>query len=560
MSAPALPKVAVEPPMPRGSDEYEKKRAENEQRLADSIPLELRLPQSVIDAAPKNVRDIPRQSGLLTERELDITENYDATALAEAIAARKLTAVEVATAYCKRAVIAHQLTTCLTEWFMDDALARAKELDDHLAATGKTVGPLHGVPVSVKSHMPLKGHLLDLGLLSTQTVSDIDSQGVAILRDAGAVFYCKTNQPQLIMHLECASFHGRTLNPHNTSLTSGGSSGGEAALLALKGSPLGFGSDIGGSIRGPAAFCGLYGFKPTSNVLPRKDGLPGGSAGELTIAACVGPMARSLRDMDLFMSAVSAAQPWRVDPRLFPRPWTGLSTPVTRSGPLRVGFMMNDGVIQTQPPVAKAMAWARAQLQSAPDVEVKDFAPLRTAEAVKNTRAAYWPNGGEELRAAVARSGEPWLPLSEASAQEASKNPARDVDGLFKQHTQKENFWYDFAQHWDAQGVDIVICPVFAGTACSHGTGYHWNYTIIWNYLDMPGAVLPTPIVGGPRGSEKYADSEPLSEACKETRQFWEDGDFEGAPVGIQIVAPRYHDNELFQALEQLKGYLDVKQ
>lgn len=561
MATPALPMVAVDPAMPRGSDEYEEKRAAIQQRLADSIPVELRLPQHVVDAAPKNVLHIPRECGLLTPRELEITENYDAVALAAALAGRTFTAVEVATAFCKRAVIAHQLTCCLTDFFMDEALARAAQLDAQLAATGRTVGPLHGVPTSVKAHMPLKDHRMDLGTLASEAVVGYDSQAVAVLRDAGAVFYCKTNQPQLIMHLECGSFHGRTLNPHNATLSSGGSSGGEAALLAMRGSVFGVGSDIGGSIRGPAAFCGIYGFKPTASLLPRRDGLVGGSAAELTVPATYGPMSQSLRDMDLFMAVFSAARPWRADPRLSTRPWTGLATPrSTDAGPLKVGFMMTDGAIQPQPPVVKAMEWARAQLQGAADIEVKPFAPYRTQEAVKNARIAYFPYGLDEVRRGLADSGEPMSPLSEWSMRDAEAAPTPTTQGLFELSRKKEQFWYDWAAHWAVQDVDVVICPVFHGPAPSHNTAFYWNYTVLFNYLDMPGVVLPTPVVAGAKGTEQFAEGAPLSDDCAHARRLWDEGDFEGAPIAIQIVAPRRHDNELFGALEQLKKYLDVKQ
>lgn len=560
MSLPPLPLLVAGPPVPRGSDSYELKRAAHVQRLADSIPVELRLPQSVIDNAPRDVTTIPRECGLLTARELHITDDYDATALAEAIANKKLTAVEVATAYSKRAAIAHQLTGCLTEWFMDDALTRARELDDHLASTGRTVGPLHGVPTSIKAHMPVKGHKVDAGSITTLMDVDFDCHAVEVLRKAGAVFYCKTNQPQLVMHLECCSFHGRSLNPHNTGLTPGGSSGGEAALLAMHGSAFGIGSDIGGSIRAPAAFCGIYGFKPTSNVLPRKDGLIGGSAAELTIPACCGPMSRSLRDMDLFMSVYSAAQTWRVDPRLDPRPWTGLATPVTRQGPLKVGIMKHDGFIMPQPPVTRALEWARAQLTGARGIELREYKPHRAAEAFKNVRRAYWPDGGCGIRNALIESGEPWSNLSQWTIQASEDEPARTTECMFKMAVTKENFWFDAAEHWQSQDIDVLICPAFVGPACSHETGFFWTYTSYWNYLDMPGAVLPTPIVAGAKGTESYADSTPLSEECQQVRKFWEAGDFEGAPIALQVIAPRYHDNELFQALGQLKDHLDTKQ
>ncbi|KAM3506165.1 hypothetical protein MY11210_007659 [Beauveria gryllotalpidicola] len=561
MTTPALPMVAVNPAMPRGSAIYEQKRAASQQRLADSIPVALRLPQHIIDSAPKDVTAIPRLSGLLTERELQITEAYDAVALAAAIAAKTYSAVEVAAAFCKRAAMAHQLTCCLTEFFMDEALTRARQLDDHLAATGRTVGPLHGVPTSIKAHMPLRNHLLDLGTLSSETVVDYDSHAIAILRAAGAVFYCKTNQPQLIMHLESASFHGRTLNPHNTALTSGGSSGGEAALQAMRGSVFGVGSDIGGSIRGPSAFCGIYGFKPTSNLLPRKDGLPGNAAAELTVPATWGPMSRSLRDMDLFMSVFSAAKPWRVDPRLSTAPWTGLATPRPPGAPpLKVGFMMTDGAIQPQPPVVRALEWAQTQLQrAAPDVEVKPFAPLRTQEAAKNARTAYFPYGVDATRQSLQDAGEPLLLLSEWTVRDAEATPTPMTQGLFELSNKKEQFWCDWAAHWNSHDVDVVICPAFYGPACSHETAFYWNYTILFNYLDMPAVVIPTPIVAGPKGTERYVDEKPLSDECEHVRRLWDEGDFQGAPIALQVVARRGHDNELFGALEQLKKYLNVE-
>lgn len=258
-----LPVVEVKA-LQKGSEDYESKRAAIIEELARKIPETYRLAPSTIQSPPLNVTGIPITCGLLTKDELAITENYDATGLADAIAKSKLTAVDVATAFCKRAAIVHQLTACLTDFFPEEALERAKFLDEYLRKNGKTVGPLHGVPVSIKEHVPVKKHYASWGFLCTRTFMEEDCHMIQILRDAGAVFYVKTNQPQAIMHLECAGFHGRSLNPHNINLSPGGSSGGEAALVAMRGSIFGIGTDIGGSIRGPAGFCGIYGFKPTS--------------------------------------------------------------------------------------------------------------------------------------------------------------------------------------------------------------------------------------------------------------------------------------------------------
>ena len=546
-------------PVPSGSAEYEAARDAIARQFAASVPEELTLPQSVLDNAPKNVTGIPRQSGLLSTRELSITEDYDAVALAQAMASRKLSAVEVATAFSKRALIAHQLTSCLTEWFMDEAVARARELDVHLAATGTTVGPLHGVPISLKAHIPLAGHWGNTGFLSTIQKEEEDCRMVRILRAAGAVFYCKTNQPQAVMALESTSAWGRVLNPHNVNLSAGGSTGGEAALVALRGSVLGVGTDIGGSMRGPAAFNGLYGYKATADTLPMGDFFVGGVPAELNILVSVGPMATSLRDMDLFMKVVSSAKPHLEDPRVVPLPWTGLSG--ERRRPLKIGIMMNDGVITPQPPVTRALEWARARLEAAagPEIQVKSFEPYRVAEAIRNIRLAYIPDGGHGVRALLAASGEPEYPLTEWILREATaRGPASAMD-LFQQRRQRDQFRIDFARHWAAQDVDLIVSPAYAGPACTHETGWYWNYTALWNYLDCPGVAVPTPITAGKKGEEEYApDANPLGEECRHVRRLWAEGDFEGAPVGLQIVARRHHDNFLFAGLETLRDALQL--
>ena len=237
---------------------------------------------------------------------------------------------------------------------MDDALARARYLGDYLEKNGKVIGPLHGVPISIKAHIPVARTWSHTGYLSSVVEDDDDCQMTRTLRSLGAVFYCKTHQPQALMHLESSSFWGRTLNPHNIDLSAGGSSGGEGALLALRGSVLGFGTDIGGSIRGLSGFCGIYGFKPTSYTLPMLGFLPAGFPGELNILVSTGPMCLSMRDMDFFMRALLATKPHFEDTRLIPLPWTGTSTS-SSAGPLKLGIMLNDTIIQPQPPVTRAL-------------------------------------------------------------------------------------------------------------------------------------------------------------------------------------------------------------
>ncbi len=174
MASNNLPVIEVKP-LQKGTEGYEKKRAAIIDELAAKIPQQYHLSEGAIGKPPPlDVTGIPRSCGILTKEELAITEDYDAVGLAEAIAHRRLSAVDVATAFSKRAAVAHQLSCCLTDWFMDEAIERAKYLDDYLQKHGKPIGPLHGVPIRVKEHVTLKGHYSSWGFLATRTFSEED--------------------------------------------------------------------------------------------------------------------------------------------------------------------------------------------------------------------------------------------------------------------------------------------------------------------------------------------------------------------------------------------------
>ncbi|CRG84584.1 hypothetical protein PISL3812_01849 [Talaromyces islandicus] len=542
--------------LPSGTAEFESKRSTLLSAFDEKVPLEYRLPQEVLENPPTDVSGIPASCGILTPEEIEITESNDAVSLAEAISSRKYTAVTVAIAYSKRAIIAHQLTCCLTQWFMEEAVEQAKKLDLYLAENGKTVGPLHGVPISIKDHIPIAGSFSSLGCYSTIVKDEADSQMVGILRNAGAVFYCKTNQPQTLMHLESDSIWGRVLNPFNIHLSAGGSTGGEAALIALKGSVLGVGTDIGGSIRGPSAFCGIYGFKPTSYTLPMRSFLASPAAAELNILCSTGPMCRTARDMDLFMTTVLAAKPYLLDPSLVPIPWTGMKTPLQRR--LKIGIISNDGFIQPQPPVGRAILWAKNLLSDylhASLIEVKEFKPFGAAEAWSKIRQMYWPDGGQVGRGAIVSTGEPLYPLSEwiwKEQQAVGMKTAQDVNLMRRD---RDNFRHGFAKSWEEQDVDVVLGPAFVGPACAHDTAFYWTYTSLYNFVDYPGVVFPTPIQTKP-GEQYDPGYAPLSDACRHVKELWESSNFEGSPIDLQLVARKYHDNELFAALSLLRDIL----
>ncbi|KAH0286420.1 amidase [Aureobasidium namibiae CBS 147.97] len=548
-------------PVPAGSADFEQKRALALEEFASKVPVEYRIPRHYIESPPKDVTPIPRECGILDDIELDITEQYDATALAHAIAAGKLTAVSVAKAFIKRSIICHQISNCLTQWMPELALKRAQELDNYFSRTGKTMGPLHGVPISVKQHIPLADTDSDMGFLATKAHNPQDSLLVAILRSLGAVFYCKTAQPQGIMHIETDGYHGRTLNPHNINLSPGGSSGGEAALIALRGSILGVGTDIGGSIRVPAGFVGIYGFKPTAYTLPMREFVNGAFPAELNILPSTGPMCTSLRDVDLFMHGILSQQPYIQDPRVVPLPWKGLGTDlqVSKTNRLKVGIMFNDGVVQLQPPVLRALLEAQKFLQVSPLVEIKPYKVPSIHEILGMTSKMYVPDGGHSVRQVCEISGEPLHHLTEFNLE--GLEPV-DAYGIAKLRVSRDAFRIAFSEDWAAQDVDVILSPLHVGPAAAHDTAKYLAYSALWNILDCPAIAFPTSTKVGKKGTEHYAagDEKPWNELDAHVRALWEEHDYEGAPISLQLSARKHHDGMLIAALDMMRDVLELEQ
>jgi amidase len=244
----------------------------------------------------------------------------------------------------------------------EDAIQQAKELDLYQKQNG-VKGPLHGLPVSMKDSFKIKGYDATIGMLHfTNNPATEDSILISTLRSLGAILYCKTNVPQTMMTADSENnIWGRTLNPNNKSLTSGGSTGGEGALIAMRGSIAGFGTDIAGSIRIPALCCGIYGFKPTSSRLPFGGQQNPVAPGTTGIMPTTGPMATSVQSCQMLMEAVMKTEPWNYDPYSLAIPWRTTST----KGKLRIGLMTSDTMRTPTWPIQKPMAQAAEKLTRA---------------------------------------------------------------------------------------------------------------------------------------------------------------------------------------------------
>ena len=266
-----------------------------------------------------------------------------------------------------------------------------------MARHGRPAGPLHGVPISVKEHFGMAGLTQNAGFCAwTDRTAPADAVVLRILQDAGAIFHARTTQPQTLMHLETASnLFGATVNPFNVELTAGGSSGGEGALMGMRGSCLGLGTDIGGSVRCPAANCGLYGLKPTSYRVP-VGGLAATMLGQEHIVSSLGAFSTSLDGLRLLMRTVLEAKPWLVEPSLVPMPWKESDesdeSDESKGRPkmeranaensraekrLKIAIMWEDGVVRPHPPVSRALAELSTRLKAIPAFDVVDWTPYK---------------------------------------------------------------------------------------------------------------------------------------------------------------------------------------
>ncbi|RAH71982.1 amidase [Aspergillus aculeatinus CBS 121060] len=517
--------------------------------LSSSIPQQWLIPADKLPSLDeKNVEDFPRRSGLFSEHELAITE-MSATELVCDMGSGNLTAEEVVTAFLKRAVVGHQLLNFATEFLAEKAISRAKELDRHFKETGKLVGPLHGVPISVKEHIGIKDLTCNGGYVAW--VNDIATEDALLLQcleKAGAIFHVRTNQPQSLMHLCCSNnLTGTTLNPYNLTLSPGGSSGGEGASTGFKCAPLGIGTDIGGSIRCPAAFCGSYGFRPTALRNPMT-GIKAPEPGQEAIRGVVGPLAsQSVADLELFQQAVLDQQPWEIETSIPPVPWRR----VQPTKDIAVGIMWDDGIVHPHPPVTRALRHAKSKLESA-GIKVVDWEPYKHGHGWDIISKMYYPDAALLQRSLITASGEPTLSLTSWAFTYSSPNPLTIAE-TWTLNAQRDVYRDEYQALMRSRGVDFILCPPYVGVAAVLGESHYWNYTAIWNILDQPAVVFPSGLfVAKDELIDEEKEYVPRANGVDEREWMkWKVAGaerYEGAPVGLQLVGKHFKDEETLAA------------
>ncbi|EKM60485.1 uncharacterized protein PHACADRAFT_179748 [Phanerochaete carnosa HHB-10118-sp] len=544
--------------MSSNSKDWQKLCAERKERRLQSIPKDW-----LIHAPPesqRNVLNVPETCGLLTGHELDITSTTDVDTLLGKLALGQWSSVEVTTAFYKRAIVAQQLTNCLTEIFVEKALARAKEVDEYFQQTGKTIGPLHGLPISLKDQFCIKGMDTVMGYAGwIGKPAEKDSVLIEILYDLGAVPFVRTNVPQTLLWGETYNHvFGRTTNPYDRYMTPGGSTGGEGALLAMHGSPLGVGTDIGGSVRIPAAFCGLYSLRPSYGRLPYQ-GCVNSQLGQESISSVLGPMTSSPSGVLRFTKAIIDAKPWNSDPLAVRKPWSRDEYELGEHGNgvgMCFAIMWDDDIVKPHPPVIRAMEITKAALEAAGH-KVINWVPHRHAEIYKNTAQIFFADSGHDFFTDCELSGEPLiqtmspaenahelvldgLPLSRTLVEKPAHLSAYD---LWQLHNEKRELRKSYLDHWEAtkaitgtgRAVDAIISPVSPHTACPHGCHIHGFYTVLCNNLDLTTSVFPVSFADKDL-DKKLPPHEFRNQDDKAVYHLYDSELFHGLPVGLQLI------------------------
>jgi amidase len=412
-----------------------------------------------------------------------------AKALAQAIREKEVSSKEVVDAYLNRIEIVNPKLNAVVQLSSDRARTQALQADADLAK-GKIKGCLHGVPITIKDNIETSDIITTGGTKGRASFIPMqDATVVARMRAAGAIILGKTNLPELALSIESDNLvYGRTNNPYDLSRTPGGSSGGEAAIIAAAGSPLGLGSDAGGSIRVPCHFCGISGIKPTFGRLP-KTGLFPPSGGILTSLSQIGPMARFIEDLILTLPILTGID-WR-DPTIIPMPLNEPKAVDLKC--LRVAFHTNNGIITPTPETVKVIRSA-AKVLSDVAMEVEEDRPScieQTNELMLDLFALAGANRLENLLKIIGTTEMHQLTHRFQEILNSRKIKTPDLHDLLIQWDKFRSVMLSFLEKYD-----VIICPVCAYPAMLHGTTFDddsllaFSYTMTYNLAGWPCVVV----------------------------------------------------------------------
>ena len=472
------------------------------------------------------------------------------------VASGAVSAKEVVDAHIRRIEEVNPQLNAMVVPLFEQARRDAAAVDG-ARGRGEKLLPLAGLPFTVKESFDVAGTPTTLGLTTlAKHRAAADAPHIARLREAGAILLGKTNVSQLLMGNESDNpLYGRTRNPWNPDRAPGGSSGGEAALIAAGGSPLGLGSDIGGSVRLPAHACGIHAIKPTSGRLT----MAGHAVlfpGQEAIQAQPGLMARSVDDLALALQLLCPLQ--------------------QSTGPLRIGVFTHNGIIAPAPALRRAVREAATALSNS-GLRVEEWEPPDMTDAWVDYLGILFADGsasarriarGSRLTPAVRKifaaghfprgvlSGIS-TPILRALGQRHLAETMRamgyvSADRYWQLLERRAAFCERFGKELDRRQFDVIICPPDAVPALRHDTRWYlaFSYAAIWNLLGMPAGVVAATRV---RPDEESDRAPGVDVAEREARRIEQQS--AGLPVGVQVVARHGREDAVLRVMRILEEH-----
>jgi len=411
-----------------------------------------------------------------------------------------------------------------------DRARREARIAEHEVMTGNVVGPLHGVPISIKSCLDVAGMRCESGTrLRAGHIALQDAPLVARLRHAGAIVLGVTNTPELLMAWETDNLlYGRTNSPWDLERTPGGSSGGEAAAIAAGMSAGGVGSDGGGSIRVPAHFTGICGLKPTPGRVPSTGHFPA-SGGPFALIGVVGPMARTVADLKALFEVMQGPDDGDTCAAPVPLRWPAHD----EIRKLRVGYFEDDGRTPVTPEIRAAVRTAADALRSA-GFQVEPFCPEGLEEARVLWKKFFVTAGGMLIRPMFHGREHDLSPILRQFLEWSAVEPALTADTMLHAWIGRDTLRARFLARM--RQYPILLCPAAAIPAFRHGERAWtidgrtvtyldaWSYTEWFNLLGNPAAVVP------------------VSQST------------EGLPIGVQIVGRPWEEEQVLAVAAALES------
>ena len=504
-----------------------------------------------------------------------------ATELARRIAAREVSSLEVVNAHIDRIEAVNARLNAVVIPLFDEARTAATKADEALAR-GDAIGPLHGVPTTIKECYHLAGTVSCIGVdRFAKDVIPEDGPLVRRLRRAGAIILGKTNVPQtMLLHETDSPIYGRTSNPWNLARSAGGSSGGEAAIIAAGGSPLGLANDLGGSIRQPAHVCGVVGLKPTTGRFTNK-GCRSNLSGLRLIATNSGAIARHTVDLHLMMRVLDPRNPGeeRFEDELDQPIRDPAAIDVTK---LRIGVLDDDGFFRPSPAVRRAVHEAAAALRGM-GVDCVEFKPPDLSGAMGLYFGLIGADGARALGQVmegsrvdsrierlmqIGRIEPPFRKIFAALASVFGQPHAalllratgrKTPEQMERMRQEMERYVRTFNATLEAAQIDALICPPYALPAPQHGATLNLppagSYCYIANLLGIPAGVVPCTRVHAKEESDRRVGLDLVERAARHVERG-----SAGLPVGVQVLARQWREDIVLAVMAALEREFQGKE